>query len=129
MTSLMAAAYTQKWDVVLLLLSKGASVQAYNRNTKRTALHYAALRGAPDAVLRALVEAGANTMSLDIHGRTPAVTARRSEQPAAASCLDQLSGLTSKAVRVVAPLSSSTSSPVAVTPSQGQSLIQWLERI
>jgi ankyrin repeat protein len=53
------------------------------------ALHCAAYRGAPDDIIKALIDAGADPKAKNIYGKTPADHAREYEHPATASLIEQ----------------------------------------
>jgi ankyrin repeat protein len=52
-------------------------------------LHYAAESGAPDDVIKALLDAGADPKAKDDDGRTPADIARENKETATASLIEQ----------------------------------------
>jgi ankyrin repeat protein len=70
-TPLMAACFECRWDIVTLLLSRGANASIPN-TYKRTALHIAARKKAPEEILKALLDAGADPKAEDVEDRTPA---------------------------------------------------------
>jgi ankyrin repeat protein len=53
------------------------------------ALHFAALNGAPDDIIKALIDAGADSNAKDINGKTPADYARGKEYIATAALIEQ----------------------------------------
>ncbi|XP_033125958.1 poly [ADP-ribose] polymerase tankyrase-like [Anneissia japonica] len=72
---LVLAARYSHFEVLQLLLSKGASVTAIDEKNKKTALHYAVCSKNTDseilAVVRALIRKKANVNALDVNKRTP----------------------------------------------------------
>jgi ankyrin repeat protein len=56
---------------------------------QRNALHWAALRGAPDDIIKALIDAGVDPKAKNDYGKTPADIARHSKHPATASFIEQ----------------------------------------
>jgi hypothetical protein len=55
---------------------------------QRNALHNAASRGAPDDIIKALIDAGADPKAKDYYGKTPADIARE-EFPATAAFIER----------------------------------------
>jgi ankyrin repeat protein len=71
----MYSADYRKWEIVQLLLKRGANAQLvniYNRN----ALHYAAYHNAAIEIIDALINAGADPTTKDCDGNTPGEYAR-----------------------------------------------------
>jgi ankyrin repeat protein len=110
----MAAAGSRKWDIVNHLLWKGANVKRLtavvsskiligrdyliyetnsnsNPQSKKNALHYAAQQGAPDDIVKTLIEAGADSKAKDKDGKTPVDFAYDNNYPSTASYINKLS--------------------------------------
>jgi ankyrin repeat protein len=72
---LMGATYNKKYDIMRLLLSKGADATWRNKHGSNV-LHYAGESGAPNDVILTLLNAGADGTVKGIDGLTPAEFAR-----------------------------------------------------
>jgi len=101
-TCLMDASHFGDRDIVAVLLEKGASINARSESTGRTALHHAL---GQDAVLRLLIERGADLNAEDGSGLTPLSLAVRRGLSDAADVLRQ------HGARVAIPLGMRTSLP------------------
>jgi ankyrin repeat protein len=71
-TALTGAAESQRWDNVMLLLQRGANAKLAEDYHGRNPLHFSALHGAPEHVITALIEAGADYTEKDGRLQTPA---------------------------------------------------------
>jgi ankyrin repeat protein len=72
-TALMGAADVGRWDNVKLLLQRGAdATRLDSKDFKHNALHFAARHGAPDDIIIALIDAGADPHGKNYEGKTPA---------------------------------------------------------
>jgi ankyrin repeat protein len=60
-----------------------------NKKNGYTALHCAAREGAPDDIIKALIDVGADPTAKDYKGKTPADVARQYDYPATASLIEQ----------------------------------------
>jgi ankyrin repeat protein len=87
-TALMNAASCKKWDVVNLLLRRGANAKLLDIY-KWNALHYAALRGASVDIIQTLIAAGADPETKDKYGKTPADIAREEDYVVIAEFIEQ----------------------------------------
>jgi hypothetical protein len=54
-------------------------------------LHFVAQHGAPDDIIKALIDAGADSKAKDYSGKTPVDAARQYKQTATASYIEQFS--------------------------------------
>ena len=77
-TPLSEAVISDERDVVILLLSRGADVNARNADYGATSLHYAGFSGSFYAA-QALLESGADVAIQDNYGRTPLYSAIKGE--------------------------------------------------
>jgi ankyrin repeat protein len=87
-TPLMAAAENQRWDVMKLLINRGANGRIFNK-WNRNVLHFAAENGAPSAIVEMLVNAGADPQAKDIEGLTPVDLARHYYYYATAAAIEK----------------------------------------
>src|SRR4051812_28105760 len=78
-TALMAAAQSEQVAAILLLISRGADVNAKRERFSTTALHYALCTPCLDAS-KALIEGGADVNALNCHKETPLFHAYESAQ-------------------------------------------------
>jgi ankyrin repeat protein len=108
----MGACNSPKWDNVSLLIRRGANVNIVdnvsksiyyeknynniyivltfnNKKCNRTALHWAAQNGAPDDIITAFMEAGADVEIKDSNGETPSVLARSRNHRSTANFIEQ----------------------------------------
>jgi ankyrin repeat protein len=88
---LIAATRRERWDNVLTLLENGANPQTVDGEANRNALHYAALFGAPAAIVKALVDGGVDVNAVDVRGNTPAKLAHQHKHVDTAFLIEQLS--------------------------------------
>ena len=87
-TTLSAAAYYNRTDVVRCLLDKGANVNKQNRNDGETALHVASYYNYTD-VMRMLLQHGARKDIKDNSGITPIDRARVCNNKEAVDLMEQ----------------------------------------
>jgi ankyrin repeat protein len=88
-TALMNAALNRKWDIVTLLIKRGANAQLVNTEYNRNALHYACQEGAPEYIIELLIQAGADPQVKSNRGETPADLANYRGHTAIASYVEQ----------------------------------------
>jgi ankyrin repeat protein len=87
-TGLMGACNWSKWDIVRLLLQRGANPTHVSVN-KQNALHFAAERDAPEDIITSLIEYGVDPTFKDEEGKTAADLARMNDSPDIASYIEQ----------------------------------------
>jgi ankyrin repeat protein len=93
-TPLMHATIVQRWDVVQLLLQRGADAQIVDKMNKRSALHYAAGHEVPNEIIVALVNAGADPDAKDRERHTPADVALHMHHYVVVGFLNEISKIT-----------------------------------
>jgi ankyrin repeat protein len=89
--NIMGALTNNKWDMVMLLLRRGANVQVIATKKQLSVLHFAVTARAPANIIIALIEAGADPTVKNIEGKTPSDVARHVKTTAIADLLDQYS--------------------------------------
>jgi ankyrin repeat protein len=87
-TALNIAAHQRRWDIVKLLLQKGATVNLSEANDS-SELHFAARNGAPIGITKALIDAGADPKMKDCDGKTALDLARDGKYISTASFIEQ----------------------------------------
>jgi ankyrin repeat protein len=87
-TPIIGAAAWGSWPVVKLLLNRGANVQHLDDN-KRNVLHWAAKQGAPDDIIKSIIDAGVNPLDKSTEGKTAADLARANNHISCALFIEQ----------------------------------------
>jgi ankyrin repeat protein len=87
-TPLSAAVSGCQWNTVRILLRLGAKAN-FCDFLVRNELHYAAQNGAPEDVVKQLIDAGVDPQAKQFAGLTPADIARLHHHPSLATYLDQ----------------------------------------
>jgi ankyrin repeat protein len=100
-TPLITAAAEKQWDTIKLLVQRGANGKLSNIYNKN-ALHYAAFHGAPDDIIKSLIDAGANPTQIDTTGLTPSGCARTNSQFTSATCIEQYYYQPTKSANLIA---------------------------
>jgi ankyrin repeat protein len=98
---LMIAAMHKKWDIVLLLLARGANATLLNYQ-KWNVLHYAAEKCAPDDIIKSLILAGADPKGKNSDRRTPADIARERGYLSTASYIEHFHETSIKSANFIA---------------------------
>jgi ankyrin repeat protein len=99
-TPLMRAAESKRWDIVKLLLQRGGNAQLLNRG-KKNVLHYAAQAGAPDEIIKILIDAGADPRAEDDQRNTPVDYARQEKHESSAEFIEQYSNVGMKSANLM----------------------------
>jgi ankyrin repeat protein len=101
LTALMGAALYRKWDIITVLLRRGANAKLLHTENKSNVLHCAAYNGAPDYIIKALIDAGADPNAKNSNGITPIDYARAAGYLATASFIEQYSMAPTKSANFV----------------------------